>query len=61
MTSRFDLTLQELSILITSMQCMTKHEEVHSGPPNTVSRLYNKLTSRHEFLLKLHHEFIYDI
>jgi hypothetical protein len=61
MNSRFDLSSQELSILITSMQCMTKHEEAHSGPPNTVSCLYNKLTSRHEFLLKLHHDYIYDI
>lgn len=61
MNSQFDLTLQELSILITSMQCMTKHEEAHSGPPSTVSRLYNKLSTRHEFLLKLHHEYIHDI
>jgi hypothetical protein len=61
MNSRFDLTPQEVSILMASMQCMTKSEEAHAGPPLVVSRLYNKLYTRHEYLLRLQQDYEPDI
>ena len=61
MISTFKLNEKELFVLITAMQHMTYQQVPHYGESELVSDLYNKLTSRHEFLLKLHHEFIYDI
>ena len=61
MNSRFDLTHQELHILISSMQYMTKSEEAHVGRQETVSRLYNKLHTRHEYLLRLQQDYEPDI
>lgn len=61
MNSRFDLNQQELHILISSMQCMTKHEEARAGQRETVSRLYNKLHTRHEYLLRLQQDYEHDI
>lgn len=55
------LTHQELHILISSMQCMTKNEEAHTAPPQVVSRLYNKLHTRHEYLLRLQQDYEHDI
>ena len=43
MSTPFNLSDQEICILISSMQCMTKHDERHAGPTEVVSNLYNKL------------------
>ncbi len=66
MSSTFNLTSitlthQELHVLISSMQCMTKSEEAHTAPPKVVSRLYNKLHTRHEYLLRLQQNYEHDI
>ena len=61
MSSTFELSHQELHILISSMQCMTKSEEAHTAPPQVVSRLYNKLHTRHEYLLRLQQDHEHDI
>ena len=61
MSSTFELSHQELHILISSMQCMTKNEEAHTAPSQVVSRLYNKLHTRHEYLLRLQQDYEHDI
>lgn len=61
MTTQFNLSDQEISILISSMQCMTKHDEKHAGPTEVVSRLYNKLYARHEHLLRIQQEYEHDL
>ena len=61
MNSRFDLNQQELHILISSMQCMTKTEEAHAGQRDLVSRLYNRLHTRHEYLLRIQKDYEHDI
>jgi len=57
----FDLNEQELSILISSMQYMTKQQESQTGNPLIVSRLYNKLFSRHEYLQHLNRSYCSDV
>lgn len=61
MNSTFELTPQELSILISSMQYMTGREEAQAGPATAVSRLYNKLHTRHEYLLRLQQNYEHDV
>jgi hypothetical protein len=61
MNTTFELTPQELSILISSMQYMTGREEAQSGPPTVVSRLYNKLHTRHEYLLRIQQHYEHDV
>jgi len=50
----FDLSEQELSVLISSMQYMTHQQQSQTATPEIVSRLYNKLQSHHEHLERLH-------
>jgi len=58
---KFDLNQQELSILISSMQYMTKQQEKATANPEIVSRLYNKLFSRHEYLDRIQRSYIHDL
>jgi hypothetical protein len=58
---KFDLNQQELSILISSMQYMTKQQEKATANPEIVSRLYNKLFSRHEYLDRIQRSYTNDI
>lgn len=57
----FDLNRQELSVLISSMQYMTKQQEKATANPEIVSRLYNKLFSRHEYLNRIEQHYTNDI
>ena len=61
MNTQFNLSDQEICILITSMQCMNKYDEKHAGPPEVVSNLFNKLTIRHEHLLRINQEYEHDL
>lgn len=61
MNTQFNLSDQEICILISSMQCMTKHEEKHAGPTQVVSDLYNKLNARHEHLLRIQQDYEHDL
>lgn len=61
MNSTFDLTHQELSVLISSMQYMTRQQEAQTASPEVVSRLYNKLHTRHEYLIRLQNDYEHDI
>jgi hypothetical protein len=61
MNTQLNLSDQEICILISSMQCMTKHEEKHAGPSQVVSDLYNKLTIRHEHLLRINKNYEHDL
>jgi uncharacterized Zn-finger protein len=58
---KFDLNRQELSVLISSMQYMTKQQEKATANPEIVSRLYNKLFSRHEYLNQIERHYTSDI
>ena len=58
---KFDLNRQELSILISSMQYMTKQQEIATANPTIVSQLYNKLFSRHEYLERIQQQYTHDI
>jgi len=59
---KFDLNQQELSILISSMQYMTKQQEkAINANPEIVSRLYNKLFSRHEYLDRIQRSYTHDL
>lgn len=58
---KFDLNEQELSILISSMQYMTQQQEKQTGNPVIISRLYNKLFSRHEYLQHLNRNYTSDV
>jgi len=58
---KFDLNQQELSILISSMQYMTKQQEKATANPEIVSRLYNKLFSRHEYLDRIQRSYTHDL
>ena len=59
---KFDLNRQELSVLISSMQYMTKQQEkATAANPEIVSRLYNKLFSRHEYLNRIEQHYTNDI
>jgi len=49
----FELTPQELSVLISAMNYMTKEQELVTGDMQTLNRLYNKLYTRHEYLINL--------
>lgn len=57
----FELSEQELSILISSMQYMTQQQErkINSNPA-IISRLYNKLTSRYDYIQRIHNEYVCD-
>ena len=61
MNSTFELTPQELSVLISSMQYMTRQQEAQTASPQVVSRLYNKLHTRHEYLLRLQQNYEHDV
>ncbi len=61
MSTPFNLSDQEICILISSMQCMTKHEERHAGPTEVVSNLYNKLNARHEHLIRIKQDYEHDL
>lgn len=61
MNSTFELTPQELSVLISSMQYMTKQQEAHTGDQTLIARLYNKLHTRHEYLLRIEQSYEHDI
>lgn len=56
----FDLNAQELSVLISSMQYMTRQQEAHTASPEIVSRLYNKLHSHHEHLERINRSYLHD-
>lgn len=60
MNSTFELTPQELSVLISSMQYMTRQQEAQTASPEVVSRLYNKLHSQHEHLERLNRSYTHD-
>lgn len=61
MSTPFNLSDQEICILISSMQCMTKHDERHAGPTEVVSNLYNKLNARHEYLIRIQQQYEHDL
>lgn len=61
MNSTFELSHQELSVLISSMQYMTRQQEAQTASPEVVSRLYNKLHTRHEYLIRLQNDYEHDI
>ena len=56
----FDLSEQELSILISSMQYMTHQQEKQTANPKIISNLYNKLTSRHDYIERLNRKYTHD-
>jgi hypothetical protein len=56
----FELSAQELSVLISSMQYMTRQQEAQTASPEVVSRLYNKLHSHHEHLERLNRSYTHD-
>jgi hypothetical protein len=58
---KFDLDQQELSVLISSMQYMTKEQEDQTSNPEIISRLYNKLFSRYEYLERVQSNYQYDL
>lgn len=56
----FDLNEQELSILISSMQYMTHQQENRTANPKIIANLYNKLTSRHDYIQRIRNEYVCD-
>jgi hypothetical protein len=58
---KFDLSQQELSVLISSMQYMTTQQETNTGNPEIISRLYNKLFSRYEYLERIQSNYQHDL
>ena len=58
---KFDLSQQELSVLISSMQYMTKQQETNTDNPEIISRLYNKLFSRYEYLVRVQSIYQHDL
>ncbi len=54
----FDLSQQELTILINSLQCLDQQDKHSSDIAR--SRLYNKLHSRHEYIQRLNRKYTHD-
>lgn len=54
----FDLSQQELTILIHSLQCLDQQDT--QSPDIARSRLYNKLHSRHEYIQRLNRKYTHD-
>ncbi len=61
MSSTFELSHQELGILLTAMQCMTNHQESQADPSKIAGDLYNKLNTRYEYLLRLQQNYEHDV
>jgi len=57
----FELSKQELNVLISAMNYMTKDQEIATGNPEVVNRLYNKLFTRHEYLEHIERNYTHDI
>jgi len=43
------------------MQYMTQSEAAHAGDVKLISRLYNKLHTRHEYLLRIEEHYEHDL
>ena len=61
MSSTFELSHQELRILLTAMQCMTNHQESQADPSKIAGNLYDKLYTRYEYLQRIQQDYEHDI
>ena len=61
MSSTFELSHQELGILLTAMQCMTNHQESQADPSKIAGNLYDKLHTRYEYLQRIQQDYEHDI